>query len=142
MITRYAALLLIALAAHVSVADTPPRSPQEVVEARMAALNAHDIEALMALYAEDVAVTVFPGRPLTSGRPALRELFASLIDAGDVDVTVSAMLVSGSFVVVERTFSYGDVSEPGVAVYRVEDGRITHVEFLRDSRRAQRLDRS
>ncbi|MEO0421872.1 MAG: nuclear transport factor 2 family protein [Pseudomonadota bacterium] len=137
MTTRLAILLLLLLSAHASNAQ----SPQEVVTARMDALNAHDLSALMDLYAEDVVISVFPGTPLTSGRGALRELFASLVETGDAEVTVTSMLASGPFVVVERTFSYGQVSEPGIAVYRVEGGLITHVEFLRDGRRAKRVDR-
>lgn len=119
--------------------NTP--SPLAVVEARMEALNTHQLEAFLNLYADDVEISVHSGPVLTVGKKDLAGIFASLIEAQDVHVEIHGVLAAESFVVVDRTVSYGDVSEPGLAVYRVQDGLITHVQFLRDTRRAKRVGR-
>lgn len=107
----------------------------------MAALNARDLAAFLRLYADDVEVLVYPATPLTSGKAALAELFEPLFASGDVEVQVHHLAAVDSFVIVERTFSYHRISEPGVAIYEVRDGLITRVSFVRDSRRAEQVPR-
>lgn len=131
------ALLLVSHAGH---ADFP--SPREVVEARMKALNENDLQSFLALYAEDVEIFVYPDIPLSSGRDRLAEIFSPLFAAGDVAVVVESVIAVDSFVVVERTFSFGDVSEPGVAIYEVREGLIRSVSFVRDTRRAKTIQRA
>ena len=125
----------------VAFAAAAPEDPEAVVQARMRAVNEHDLAAFLALYADSITVSVFPDQVLTRGKGELRELFAPLFAAGTLQVTVQSLVSSGPFVVVEREFSYGDVTEPGIAVYRVANGLIQQVQFLRDSRRAERMPR-
>lgn len=148
-LSRLTALGLLAVSAWGPVAtaqargDTTPApaaaviAPIDVVSARMRALNDHDLETFLSLYADDVAITVYPGVPLSSGKSALGDIFEPLMKSGNVAVNVTGMLAAESFVIVERTLIYEDVGEPGIALYRVENGLITAVEFLRDTRRAQ-----
>ena len=113
-------------------------TPREVVERRMRALNAHDLEGFLDCYADDVALAVYPDRPLGSGREHLRWIFEPALARGDVSVEVLDVLESGPFVVVESRTTFGDVYEEGLAVFDVRDGRIQSVRFLRDSQRAER----
>lgn len=58
-----------------------PRSPEEVMDAIAAAVNAHDLDAFMALHETDAVVVVPPEGVRASGheeiRKALEPLFAS-----------------------------------------------------------------
>jgi uncharacterized protein (TIGR02246 family) len=58
-----------------------PRSPEEVMDAIVAAVNAHDLDAFVALHEPDAAVVVPPEGVRASGheeiRKALEPLFAS-----------------------------------------------------------------
>ena len=119
--------------------DGPP--PLAVVEARMDALNDHDLTRFLATYAEDVQIFLYPNTPLSSGKKNLSDIFGPLMAARDVEVTVLSMQAAEAYVVVDRVVSYGDVSEPGIAIYEVRDGLIRSVTFLRDSRRAPRVPR-
>lgn len=124
-----------------SFAQLAEQSPTEVVKARMQALNEHDLAAFLGTYADGVQVLIYPDTPLSSGKEHLSSIFAPLIAAKDVDVKVLSMLAADAYVVVDRVVSYGDVSEPGIAIYEVRDGLIQSVVFLRDTRRAQRIPR-
>ena len=125
-----------------SAVAEPPPSPEAVVTARMAAVNANNLDAFLATYADDVEIFVYPAAPLTMGKARLKGLFEPLMAAGDLAVEVSRMITVDSLVVVERVFSFGNVSEPGVALYEVRDGLIQRVTFLRNTRRARQVPRA
>ena len=134
-------LLVLSTLLSVSFAQEAARSPLETVQARMDALNDHDLAHFLGTYADDVQIFVYPNTPLSAGKKNLSDIFGPLMAARDVQVTVLSMQAAEAYVVVDRVVSYGDVSEPGIAIYEVRDGLIRSVTFLRDSRRAPRVPR-
>ena len=141
MTRRWCLLLVLSVLSPVSFAQEAAQSPLETVQARMDALNDHDLTRFLATYAEDVQIFIYPNTPLSSGKKNLSDIFGPLMAAGDVEVAVLSMQAAEAYVVVDRVVSYGDVSEPGIAIYEVRDGLIRSVTFLRDSRRAPRVPR-
>jgi hypothetical protein len=97
----------------------------------MAAYNAHDLEAFLALYDPAVVLFDFPGRPLGQGHEHLRRIFQPLFAAGAVRVVVQTSLSMGPWVVTEELVHYPAGPQRYVVVYEVRGGKITSVRFLR-----------
>ena len=107
-------------------------SPQAVVQKQLDAYNALDIDAFVALYAEDVEVYDYPATLRYKGRDKLRERYAALFaQAPELHAELLDRLVAGNTVIdSERVTDGGPQALEAVAVYRVEDGLITSVMFL------------
>ena len=54
-------------------------------------------------------------------------------------VEITGRVVTGPFVVVERTLDFGTHREPGVAIYRIEDSLVREIRFLREGDAAERV---
>jgi hypothetical protein len=121
-------------------AEESKPTPLDVVKKRMSALNDHNLEAFLSTYAEDVAVFVYPDRPLGEGKSHIRKIFSPMIRKREVHVEIGKTMTADSYVVVEMSTSFGDIAEPSVAIYEVRDGLIRSVRFLRDSIRARQVD--
>lgn len=134
------ALLLLALPLAPCDTDTDEvPSPIEVVEERNRALNAHDLDAFLATYADDVAIFVYPGKKIGDGKNHVEKIFALFIENKDVRTVVSKTMASDSYVVVESTTTFGKKSETSIAIYEVRAGTIRTVRFLRDTLRAKQV---
>lgn len=130
--------LLLAAASGILVMSSPavraaPAEPADVVRAYAAAANRHDVDALLDLYAEDVRKFAFPATLASEGRESNREKYrrnfaenpalnVKILDMTTLaDKVVSHDLVTG--------LASGKVSEE-IAVYQVEDGRITNIVYV------------
>lgn len=116
---------------------SPPMNaptPEAVVQQQLDAYNAHDLEALLHVYAEDARVFEHPATLLASGSAQLRERFATRLQEPNLRAHLRQRMVMGRFVVdherVERTFPEGTGSVELIATYEVVDGRITNAWFL------------
>jgi ketosteroid isomerase-like protein len=67
---------------------------KRLVRAQVAALNARDLDRLVALYAED-AVLEFPASRALKGRAAIRAAYARHFQNWDETVVIDSMAVSG-----------------------------------------------
>lgn len=109
-------------------------TPEAVVQQQLDAYNAHDLEALLHVYAEDARVFEHPATLLASGSAQLRERFATRLQEPNLRAHLRQRMVMGRFVVdqerVERTFPEGTGSVELIATYEVVDGRITNAWFL------------
>ncbi|MFN3192857.1 MAG: nuclear transport factor 2 family protein [Aureliella sp.] len=124
----------------ISKAQESTTQPIDVVNARNRALNAHDLDAFLATYAEDVVIYVYPSREIGRGKRHIAKIFSPFIDAKDVRTSVKKTMVADGFVVVDSVTTFGKKSEEGVAIYEVRNGLIKTVRFLRDTLRAKQTD--
>jgi uncharacterized protein (TIGR02246 family) len=84
---------------------TPPRSPQEVMVAIAAAVNAHDLEAFMALH-EPGAVVVPPGGERVSGKEEIRKVLEPLFaGAPSTEIDLHGMLQTGDMAMSHSHFT-------------------------------------
>lgn len=107
-------------------------SPLDVVNKRMQAYNAHDLDAFLNTYSADVAIYTYPATLLGQGLDHMRSLFAPLFEAGEVRVEIHHQIVSDSYVLNEETVHYAEEDVRYVSIYEVRGGRITSVRFVRD----------
>ena len=106
--------------------------PLDVVNARMAAYNGHDIDAFMATYGDGIEVFTYPDQSLGKGRAHMRSIFEPMLEEGVVQVEIHHQIAKDSFVVNHETVTTGDSATEYVSIYEVRDGLIQSVCFVRD----------
>lgn len=123
-----------AIAASLALALSDP-SPQALAQAQLDAYNARDLEAFVAVYAEDVEVYTYPGQLVLEGREAFRARYAQRFEIEGLRAEILHRSVLGNRVVDhERAWVNGPAAAPVevIVIYTIENGRIARVEFLRE----------
>lgn len=101
-----------------------------VVERQIAAYNAHDLEAFLATYAEDVQFERGNGE-VSVGRETMASRYGELFAAGRCRAEITARMRQGEWIVDHET-AYGLGPEPVrvIVAYRVRGGVIDRVRFM------------
>lgn len=124
-----AGLLLMACAA-VSAGETPANDATTVVQRQLDAYNAHDLEAFVATYGDDVEVYRAPSTaPALAGKDALRAFYRDArfnLPALHAEI-LHRSVVGHQVVDHERITGLREAPVEAVAVYLVRDGRIRKV---------------
>ncbi len=104
-------------------------SPAAVVQRQLDAYNARDVDALVALYADDARLYEHPDKLLAEGRAVLRERFAARFREPNLHAALLHRVVAGDTVIdherVTRTFPEGPGTIELTMIYEVKAGRIT-----------------
>ena len=109
-----------------------PMSPLEVVNARMAAHNQHDLEAFLSHYSENIQIYDYPDIPLGSrGKDHIKNIFSPLFESKSVKVTVHQQMVNGNYVVNRETVVREGKTTEYISIYEVGDGLIQSVRFIK-----------
>jgi hypothetical protein len=103
------------------------------VQGQLEAYNAGDVERFAQFYAPDVRIEDGEGKVLLEGREALRARYGPIFAAHpQLHCRLASRIRIGAWVVdEERITGRGPGEQHAVAIYRVKDGLITHVRFLR-----------
>lgn len=119
--------------------NTPHPDPAAVVQRQLEAYNARDLDALMAIYADDAAMYEHPDKLLARGTAALRERFAVRFREPNLHATLLHRIVAGSLVLdherVTRTFPEGPGEIELVMTYEVQAGRIVRAWIITGAKR-------
>lgn len=103
-------------------------SPEAVVQRQLDAYNARDIDALLAIYADDAETYEHPATLLARGTAQLRERFAIRFQEPNLHAELLNRSVMGPIVVdherVTRTFPDGPGTIELMMIYEVRAGRI------------------
>jgi hypothetical protein len=106
-----------------------PASPAAVVQRQLDAYNAKDLDALLAVYADDAELFEHPSTLLAKGSAALRERFALRFGEPNLHATLLNRIVTGPIVIdherIARTFPEGPGTLELTMIYEVTTGRIT-----------------
>jgi hypothetical protein len=105
-----------------------PTDPETVVQRQLDAFNARDVDALLAVYAEDAQSFEHPSKLLASGSAELRQRYTARFQEPNLHAVLLKRIVAGAVVVdhekVTRTFPEGAGEIGLVMIYEVKDGRI------------------
>lgn len=105
-------------------------SPEELADKQLLAYNAHDLDAFLAPYAEDVEVYTFPNILLAKGKAAMRKMYEFINTTPKLYCRLLNRIVQGNMVIDhEEVWGFGDKPFYGLAIYEVKDGRIQKVYF-------------
>lgn len=109
-------------------------SPADLIQRQLDAYNAHDLDALLATYAEDAQLFEHPATLLASGHSQLRARFALRFQEPNLHAHLLHRVLIDRFVIdherVTRTFPEGPGTIELIATYEVIDGKIVNVWFL------------
>ena len=115
-----------------------PTDPAAVVQRQLDAYNAHDLDALLATYAEDAQHFDHPDKLLASGTAQLRERFTARFQDPRLQARLVHRLVAGGIVAdheeITCTFPEGPGKLELLAIYEVREGRIVRAWFIRGAR--------
>lgn len=113
-------------------------SPEAVVQAQLDAYNAHDVGALVAIYADDAEQFQHPATPLARGTAQLRTRFTARFAEARPRALLLNRIVAGNMVIDhEHIFSQsaqGAERQEMVATYEVIAGRIARAWFILGAR--------
>lgn len=103
-------------------------NPEAVVQRQLDAYNAHDLDALMATYADDAQQFEHPDKLLAGNAAQIRERLAVRLQEPNLHAQLLNRIVMGALVIdherVTRTFPDGPGVIELVATYLIRDGRI------------------
>lgn len=123
-------LFIVLIAGSVSANEI--KSPLAVVNQRMYAYNQHDLKQFLATYHENVQIYTYPDTRLAEGKEHLQSIFEPMLKEGKVKVKIHHQMQKDSYVINHETVIYGTAETEYVSVYKVENGLITEVRFIRD----------
>lgn len=107
-------------------------SPATIVQKQLEAYNNRDIEAFMATYSEDVKLFNFPSKLSTEGQEKMKESYSSFFESTpDLHCEIKNRIVIGNKVIDEEYITANGNNFSAVAIYEVENGKISKVTFLR-----------
>lgn len=109
-------------------------SPEQVVQAQLDAYNRKDLDALLACYAADARMYVYPATLVAEGHEALRERMRQRFAEPDLRAELRRRVVLDEVVIddeiVTRTFPEGRGRMSMTMIYRVADGHIIDASVI------------
>lgn len=109
-------------------------TPEALVQRQLEAYNAHDLDTLLATYAENAQLFEHPATLLASGHSQLRARFALRFQEHNLHAHLLHRIIMDRFVIdherVTRTFPEGPGTIELVATYEIVDSKIINVWFL------------
>jgi hypothetical protein len=117
---------------------TVPAEPAAVVQRQLDAYNARDLDAIMAVYADDARQFEYPAKLIACGAVELRERFAARFREPNLHAKLVKRLAMDQVVIdqeiVTRTFPEGAGQVELIAIYEVQNGRIATATFITGSK--------
>jgi len=108
-------------------------SAEALVQRQLDAYNARDIDALMAIYADDVEHFEFPSTMVVSGAAQVRERLTARLQEANLHAKLVKRIVMGDFVIdhelVTREFPEGRGTIELIAMYEVQGEKIVRAWF-------------
>ncbi len=111
--------------------DTSVENPEPIVVEQLVGYNARDIDKFLDTYTEDVQLFNFPAAPRSKGREEMRKGYAGFFaSTTDLNCEIKTRIVIGNKVIDEEYITANGNNFSAVAIYEVENGKISKVTFL------------
>jgi imidazolonepropionase-like amidohydrolase len=105
-------------------------TPEMLAQQQLNAYNAHDLEAFLAPYAEDVEIYMFAGKLQMKGKADMRKAYQFVTTTPKLYCRLVNRIVEGNMVIdQEEVWGFGDTPVTAVAMYIIEGGKIAKVYF-------------
>ena len=105
-------------------------TPEMLVQQQLNAYNAHDLDAFLEPYADDVELYSLPGKLNGKGKEQMRKDYTFITQTPKLYCKLANRIVNGNTVVDhEEVWGFGDKPFYGVAIYIIEKGKISKVYF-------------
>ena len=105
-------------------------TPVQLVQQQLNAYNAHDLEAFLEPYAEDVELYDFPDKVLAKGKEEMRKLYQFVATNTKLYCNLQNRIIQGNMVVDHEEVWFGK-EQPAyaIAIYIIDKGKISRVYF-------------
>ena len=114
-------------------------SPEHVIQRQLDAYNAKDVEALVAIYAEDAQTFEHPSKLVASGISELRQRFKVRFQEPNLHAALLKRIVMGHIFIahelVTRTFPEGAGTLKLTMIYEVQNGKISKAWMIPGSQK-------
>jgi imidazolonepropionase-like amidohydrolase len=101
-----------------------------LAQQQLNAYNAHDLEAFLAPYAEDVEIYMFAGKLQLKGKADMRKAYQFVTTTPKLYCRLVNRIVEGNMVIdQEEVWGFGNTPVTAVAMYIIEGGKIAKVYF-------------
>lgn len=105
-------------------------SPEILAQQQLNAYNAHDVEAFLIPYADDVEVYEFPSKLISKGKDQMRKNYQFIKTVPGLYCKLLNRIVEGNMVIDhEEIYINGRKNIYGVAIYLIENSKISKVYF-------------
>ena len=107
-------------------------TPEALAQEQLNAYNAHNLEAFLAPYAEDVEVYTFPNQLRFKGTAERRKNYEFITKTPELYCRLLNRIVQGN-TVIDHEEVYGKGGKPvyAIAIYKIEGRKIKQVYFIR-----------
>ena len=114
------------------VNDILQETPTQVVQRQVNAYNARNIDAFLSTYSEDVQIFNEKGEITMEGHEAMRKVYAPMFDrVTDLYCNITNRITINNKVIDKEKVRFNGRYVDAVALYTVENGKITAVHFVR-----------
>lgn len=105
-------------------------TPAMLVQQQLNAYNAHDLEAFLAPYADDVELFMFPDKPAMKGKEEMRRQYQFITKVPALYCQLQNRIVQGNMVIDhEKVSGFGDKPLEAIVIYVIEEEKIRKVYF-------------
>ncbi|WP_027075688.1 nuclear transport factor 2 family protein [Maribacter antarcticus] len=112
--------------------DTNVSNPETIVQQQLDAYNARDIDGFLKTYSEDIGVYNFPEDIRTQGQKDMRKGYGNYFkNTPDLHADIKNRIVIGNIVIDEEFVTANGNTFSAVAIYEVENEKISNVTFVR-----------
>jgi len=112
--------------------DTKAPDPETIVQKQLDAYNARDIDGFMDTYTDDISLFNYPSEKRSQGQEEIRKGYADFFTTTpDLHCEVKNRIVIGNKVIDEEIITANGNTFSAVAIYEVDNGKISKVYFLR-----------
>ena len=113
----------------VAVADI---TPEQIVNIQIEAYNARDIDAFLATYSDDIEIYDNAGKMTMKGHDDMRKSYSKLFDnTPNLNCRIENRIIINNKVIDKENVIANDRILEAVAIYDVENGKITKVRFVK-----------
>lgn len=111
--------------------DSTVPNPENIVQKQLDAYNSRDIEAFVATYSEDIKLYQYPNKLNSDGQDALRKGYEGFFESTpDLRGEIKNRIVIGNKVIDEEYVTMNGNNFKAIAIYEVENGKISKVTFI------------
>ncbi|MEO6720335.1 MAG: amidohydrolase family protein [Ferruginibacter sp.] len=105
-------------------------TPEMLVQQQLNAYNAHNLEAFLAPYSEDVEIYSFPNKQEGKGKAGMRKDYQFITQVPELYCRLVNRIIEGNTVIdQEEVWGVGEKPVTAVAIYVIEGSKITKVYF-------------
>lgn len=123
--------LFLLLLTNIAFAQKQEITPELLAQKQLEAYNAHDIDAFVETYADDVEIYSFPNKLLYKGKETMRKDYGEFFkNTPKLHCELKNRIIQGNTVIDKEYITGAGKPFEAVAVYQIENNKIKKVYFI------------